>query len=349
MRISSSNIGMESSRNYYSLSSVKTSAFAATGKKGTLKENLNKTSSNSGIGRSSYLHSRDSLSTVRHKCMQYLMKILFGDNKRFDYRDLFTEVAESRNPSNQPVTDVLYYHKEIYLEESEDTSFSAAGTVKCEDGREININIDVKMSRRFSAYYETDYAVIRTRLCDPLVINFNGNTADLSDQTFYFDIDADGEKDEISMLKNGSGYLALDKNGDGIINDGNELFGAKSGNGFSDLAAYDSDSNGWIDENDEIWEKLLIWTKDDSGNDKCYRLSEKNVGAICLSSASTDFSLNSSDNRANGMVRKTGIFLYENGNAGTVQHVDVAKHQNLAERYEYTDPLLHIRQLEYVR
>ena len=89
---------------------------------------------------------------------------------------------------------------------------------------------------------------------------------ELSDQTFYFDLDADGEEEEISMLK-GSGYLALDKNEDGIINDGSELFGTGNGDGFADLARYDEDGNGWIDENDSIWSKLKIWCKDENGND----------------------------------------------------------------------------------
>ena len=205
------------------------------------------------------------------------------------------------------------------------TSFSTTGTVICEGGREINFNLELQMSRSFSAYYKENYELTVSNVCDPLVINLDGDIAQLDDQKFFFDIDADGVEDEISTLSKGSGYLALDKNGDGIINNGNELFGAKSGNGFSDLAAYDSDSNGWIDENDDIWKKLLIWTKDENGEDRCYSLAEKKVGAICLANTSTDFSLNSADNTVNGIIRKTGIFLYENGNVGTVQHLDVAR------------------------
>ena len=115
-------------------------------------------------------------------------------------------------------------------------------------------------------------------------------------------------------------------NGDGKINDGGELFGTKSGDGFSDLAKYDSDGNGWIDGADEIWEKLLIWTKDEKGNDKLYHLSDLGVGAIGLGRVSTQFALNSEkDNHNNAMIRKTGIFLYENGTVSTVQHLDLAR------------------------
>ena len=67
-----------------------------------------------------------------------------------------------------------------------------------------------------------------------------------------------------------------------MINDGNELFGTKSGDGFKDLAKYDKDRNGWIDEADDIFDDLRIWTKDEQGNDKLLTLKEAGVGAIYL-------------------------------------------------------------------
>lgn len=90
------------------------------------------------------------------------------------------------------------------------------------------------MSRSFQASYEA-YSESTYVLCDPLVFNFEGNTADITDQKFMFDLDCDGKEEEISSLGKGSGFLALDKNGDGIINDGTELFGTKSGDGLQTL------------------------------------------------------------------------------------------------------------------
>ena len=221
---------------------------------------------------------------------------------------------------------VLDYCQETYFTESEDVAFSTVGKVRTSDGREIDFNVNIGMSRRFEEYYREDLQLASFTMCDPLVINLDTDVAQLEDQTFYFDIDGDGELDEVSQLGAGSGYLALDKNGDGIINDGNELFGTSSGNGFADLAKYDQDGNGWIDENDEIWSKLKIWSKDENGKDVLYTLAEKGVGAICLKNASTDFTQKGQDGRTLGAVRNTGVFLYENGNVGTVQHVDVAKY-----------------------
>lgn len=102
------------------------------------------------------------------------------------------------------------------------------------------------------------------------------------DQTFFFDIDCDGVEDEISKLISGSGFLALDQNGDGIINDGSELFGTQSGNGFADLAKFDSDGNGFIDENDEIFDRLKIWCMDENGQPHLYSLKEKGVEQSAL-------------------------------------------------------------------
>ena len=61
---------------------------------------------------------------------------------------------------------------------------------------------------------------------------------------------SDGRKDNISFVQPGSGFLAVDKNNDGKINNGKELFGPNTGNGFDELAKYDSDGNQWIDESD---------------------------------------------------------------------------------------------------
>lgn len=272
-----------------------------------------------------------SLNEFRQATISYIFSIMFGGSSRWGnmWRDRYSQGGYQDNVDNLKRLGIsastVKVKQEYSYEESENTSFSTKGTVRTSDGREISFNLDVYMSRRFSEYFEEEMEYLQVDTCDPLVINFDGNVAELSDQKFYFDIDGDGILDEISQLGSGSGYLALDKNGDGIINDGNELFGPQSGNGFGDLAAYDDDGNGWIDENDAIWSKLKIWCKNPDGTDSLYTLAEKGVGAICLQSVGTDYALNDAANNTNGYIRRTGIFLYENGNVGTVQHLDLAK------------------------
>lgn len=207
--------------------------------------------------------------------------------------------------------------------EIEHTTFSTAGLVKTADGRLIQFDVDLEMSRGFMEH--TNIEIDEEIQCtDPLVINLDSNVASFSNQKFLFDIDADGTKEDIAVLNKGSGYLALDKNGDGVINDGSELFGAKTGNGFEELRQYDMDGNGWIDENDEVFNQLKVWTKDENGNDKLIGLGDAGVGAIHLGNVSTDFSLRGDDGKLDGQIRRTGVYLKENGEAGTIQHVDVA-------------------------
>ena len=213
--------------------------------------------------------------------------------------------------------------------ETEETGFHASGRACTEDGRTIEFNINILMSRSYMEYMNVSIPTMADALCDPLVVNIGSDTADVRDQTFKFDLDADGTEDEISMLGKGSGFLALDKNGDGKINDGSELFGTKSGDGFGDLREYDSDGNGWIDENDDVFSKLKVWCKDENGKDILMDLKEADIGAIFLGEQQTEFSLGGADGYRDGVIRSTGVFLRESTDAaGTVQHVDLSLKQN---------------------
>ena len=211
-----------------------------------------------------------------------------------------------------------------FVSESESVAFASSGMVKTQDGRSIDFNIEVSMSRAFTSQINTltTQNYIKT---DPLVINLDTDIGSVTDQKFLFDLDSDGDEEEISFAGKGSGFLALDRDGDGRIGDGSELFGTKSGDGFKDLAAFDEDGNGWIDENDSIYSKLKVWTKDEDGNDYLINLKDADVGAIYLDNADTQFSLKDGNNRLNGEIKKTGIYLHEStGAAGTLNHVDLA-------------------------
>ena len=280
----------------------------------------------------------EQLKKIRQQCINYLIELLFPERRRRSWQEEFSgsgwengqaqSIYAPGSTSRTAVSQKTFtFSRQYYHEETENTGFAAKGTVKCADGREINFHLNVEMSRSFQEYYEENVNMFQVSMCDPLVINLNGNIAELSDQTFLFDLDGDGQEDEINRLTAGSGFLALDKNDDGVINDGKELFGTKSGNGFADLAAYDTDRNGFIDEGDEIWNKLKIWVMDENGESHLYSLAEKGVGAICLQNTATDFAITDENNQAKGRIRNTGFFLYENGEAGSVQHVDMTLHE----------------------
>ena len=210
--------------------------------------------------------------------------------------------------------------------ETEKLSFEAQGIVKTADGREIDINVELRMAREWVEEQSLTLQLERqrgTEMVDPLVINFEGSAAELTSDTFTFDLDLDGRSDQIAMLSPGSAYLAYDANQDGVINDGGELFGPRSGDGFGELAAHDDDGNGWIDENDAIFRGLRLWSQRPDGSSRLVGLGTAGVGAIYLGHAQTEFQLKGDENQTLGQVTDSGIFLHEDGRVGTVQELDL--------------------------
>lgn len=214
------------------------------------------------------------------------------------------------------------YYERHY--ESEKTTFSAQGLIQTQDGQQIAFTVDMSMSREFLREQSIRVREGDAKLKDPLVLNFGGKAAELTQTRFSFDIDADGRQDQMAFVSPDSGFLALDRNGDGKINDGRELFGAVTGEGFAELAAADQDGNQWIDENDAIYSKLRIWSKDAQGRDQLVGLGQRGIGALYLGHVTTPFSLKDEQNSLLGQIRSSGVFLHENGQAGTVQQIDLS-------------------------
>lgn len=219
----------------------------------------------------------------------------------------------------------LEYDRIETVIENENTSFSAEGIVKTDDGREINLNLELSMSREYMEQNSISIrAGVQKKLVDPLVVNFSGGSAGLTSEKFDFDLNSDGKKEEVSFVTQGSGFLALDEDENGTVDDGSELFGPSTGDGFEELSRYDEDQNGWIDESDSVYSRLKVWTRDSEGKDSLLSLAETNVGAIYLNNVSTEFSLKNSANELQGMIRTSSVYLAENGGVGTVQQLDLA-------------------------
>ena len=217
---------------------------------------------------------------------------------------------------------VAYSHESSRYE-SESVSLAGAGVIQTADGKDIEFSLRLEMSREFISHHHLDLRAGDATLMDPLVLNFDGKASELSDLTFSFDLDADGVAEDVPMIRPGSGFLALDLNKDGIINDGKELFGPRTGEGFAELTSYDEDANNWIDENDAVYEQLSLWTIDEKGGSSLESLREKEIGALYLGNLSSRFDLKGAGNELQGQIKKTGLFLYENGSPGIIQELDL--------------------------
>lgn len=121
---------------------------------------------------------------------------------------------------------------------------------------------------RDCGYFYGDY----TGCTSPIVMNLANGTYDLTGplNSVTFDLDADGVADTVTWTAPSSdvAFLALDRNQNGRIDDGAELFGnhtrliggAEASNGFDALSELDLNHDGGIDSADSIWSSLLLWT-----------------------------------------------------------------------------------------
>lgn len=202
------------------------------------------------------------------------------------------------------------------LLQQEQLNVVASASIETQDGQSLQLDLGFVLDWR-----QLDISKRRTTLNalkDPLVLSLDGKIAGLTDARVKFDIDRDGKEDNLPGLREGSGFVALDRNGNGTIDDGGELFGARSGNGFGELATLDEDGNGVLDEGDSQFSTLQFWHPDHAP----IALVELGIGAILLRPLDTPFT-HLGENGNQGVLRQSGLYLTEQGKGGWVQQIDL--------------------------
>ncbi len=139
----------------------------------------------------------------------------------------------------------------------------------------------------------------------PILISTEGGKIALTSKAdgVMFDLKGTGAKIQIPWTVAGSddAWLMLDRNGNGVIDDGTELFGnvtaqpdpepGKYCNGFSALSLYDQADNGgngdgFIDSRDAVFSRLQLWVDRNHNGvselSELYRLSAFGVETIDL-------------------------------------------------------------------
>ncbi|HII4333303.1 TPA: hypothetical protein ACY4P8_004773, partial [Vibrio parahaemolyticus] len=152
----------------------------------------------------------------------------------------------------------------------------------------------------------------RQRRIDPLVLDLDGDGLEflnLDNSQAKFDLTGDGFATHTSWLSGDDGFLAIDKNNDGLINNIDELFGREDATGFEELELLDSNGDGKISIEDAAFEQLLIW-QDKNGDgastqEELKKLSDYDITEISL------------DRSASG-AEKNDVLLEEVGHYVTV-------------------------------
>jgi hypothetical protein len=110
----------------------------------------------------------------------------------------------------------------------------------------------------------------------PVVLNLGGRamiaTVPPTESRTWFDLDANGIVERTGWITGDSALLARDRNGNGRIDDGSELFGEATPvlgraavNGYEALAELDENRDGILDRRDRAFSELLVW-KDINGD-----------------------------------------------------------------------------------
>lgn len=133
----------------------------------------------------------------------------------------------------------------------------------------IDHNYDTKLSASINDLYTSAKNWSPPR-ADPLVLDLDRDGIETigigSAANVLFDHDGDGVKTATGWVKADDGMLVLDRNGNGTIDNGGELFGdqtlvggVKAANGFAALSAEDTNKNGKFDAGDANFTKVRIW------------------------------------------------------------------------------------------
>lgn len=158
---------------------------------------------------------------------------------------------------------------------------------------------------------------------DPLVLDLSGEGINLTKagEGAEFDIDADGKKDKTAWVRGNTAMLVYDRNGNGVIDDGTELFGDQNGavDGFAELAKYDVNGDKKIDRLDPVFKALKLY-RDLNGDGKIDKNELSTLSELGIKALNLNFTQVDEDINGNTLILN-GSFEREDGTAGQLADV----------------------------
>ena len=172
-------------------------------------------------------------------------------------------------------------------------------------------------------------AVIQRR--DPLILDLDGDGIELSDvngSDTRFDLDANGFAETTAWVSPDDGLLVLDRNGNGVIDDGTELFGDQTpisggiaSSGFAALSDLDLNADGVIDASDQQFSEIRIWqdiNQDGLSDDsELFSLQEIGISSINLNPSESNQVVN-----GNSIIR-TSSYTRSDGATGEIGDISL--------------------------
>lgn len=170
------------------------------------------------------------------------------------------------------------------------------------------------------AYEESAAMTEQVQSADPLTLDLDGNGLSFTHYTqgASFDITGAGKAVSTSFVTGGDAFLALDRNGNGTIDDGRELFGDQRGaaNGFEELARLDSNGDGTISGQDPSFGQLRLFR--DNGNGRTERGELMSLMQAGISEINLRYANVSANASGGNKLAQVGQFRRSDGSTGQV-------------------------------
>ena len=226
-----------------------------------------------------------------------------GKRASLDYqilrRTLMPDEVEAKAPASPPET----------------PSEPPAVTAQASDFQELAAQRELQLNVSINA---------EPQKTDPLVLDLAGNGFSTSglQRSVRFDLDADGTLEQISVPTGDDALLAFDRNANGRIDNGSELFGDQRGaaNGFAELAKHDDNGDGRIDRQDAIFQRLSLLRFDAQGRQSSQTLQQAGVSAIELQARDVNIALGAYDE-----IAQLGRFEFADGRRGQAADLLLAR------------------------
>ncbi len=177
----------------------------------------------------------------------------------------------------------------------------------------------------FSLSIEAEFSEEMVLQADPLVFDLTGDGFNLTSHTdgAQFDLLGTGAPVRTAFVTGGDAFLAIELNGDGVVNNGKELFGDQNGaaNGFEELRKYDANGDGVINHHDSHFDQFVLWRDNGNGiTEPGELLSLRDLGIVQI-----NLNYREVDKQVAGGNRITEIatFKYGDGRLGKVADVQL--------------------------
>ncbi len=187
------------------------------------------------------------------------------------------------------------------------------------------------MDQRAGAIAGPSYFAFRNRtfgMLSAVVLDLDGDgieTRRYKKTRAAFDMNGDGSRDNVGWTTSNDGFLVIDRNGNGVVDDGTEMAFLDSTGalqvGQAGLLALDTNSDGLVDSNDELFDQLTVWVDANRNGvtdiGEMQLLSSRGIGSISLSFAAVDETKRFGRN----LTLSTTVFTRVDGSTGTAGDV----------------------------